>query len=42
MSKLITDASYTPRDKKKEAALAKAGKAKPGFMDLTSPKPKGK
>lgn len=41
MAKLLTDASYKPRDKKKEVAEAKAGKAKPGYMDLT-PAPKGK
>jgi|LGOV01.1.fsa_nt_gb hypothetical protein len=38
MGKLLTDASYKPRDKKKEVADAKAGKGKPGFMDLTKPK----
>lgn len=42
MGKLITDASYTKRDKKKEIAAAKAGTATPGFMDLTTPKTKGK
>lgn len=41
MAKLITDASYVKRDKKKEAAQAKEGKGKPGFMDLT-PATKGK
>jgi len=40
MAKLLTDASYVKRDKKAEVAKAKAGKAKPGYMDLT--KPKGK
>lgn len=42
MGKLLTDASYTKRDKKAEVAKAKAGKAKPGFIDLTPTKPKGK
>jgi hypothetical protein len=43
MAKLVTDASYKPRDKKKEAADFKAGKrANKGFADLTTPKGKGK
>jgi len=45
MAKLLTDASYKVRDKKKEAADFKAGKRpNPGYRDLTSKKtaPKGK
>ena len=35
-SKLLTDASFKTRDKKKEATDFKAGKRKdPGFVDLT-------
>jgi len=43
MAKMIVDASYKARDKKKEVADFKAGKrANPGFRDLTKKSTKGK